>query len=55
VAIHLAVTFIWYPTLIWSAAKARTLLLRQRVRQWMDRVTATVLIGLGIKLAADAR
>ncbi|MFE1592379.1 LysE family translocator [Nocardia sp. NPDC058705] len=55
VAIHLAVTFLWYPMLIWFAAKVRATLVRQRVRQWMDRVTATVLIGLGIKLAAEAR
>lgn len=55
VAIHVAVTFVWYPVLIWFAAKARRLLLRQRVRRWMDRVTATVLIGLGITLAAEVR
>ncbi|MFD3511280.1 LysE family translocator [Nocardia sp. NPDC058666] len=55
VAIHLAVTFIWYPTLIWSAAKARTWLQRPHVRRWLDRVTATILIGLGIKLAAEVR
>lgn len=53
VAIHVAVTFTWYPTLIWAAAKARQLLLQQRVRQWLDRVTATVLIGVGLKLAAQ--
>jgi threonine/homoserine/homoserine lactone efflux protein len=55
VAIHLVVTFVWYPALIWSAAKARKLLLRERTRRWMDRVTATVLIGLGVKLAAEVR
>ncbi|WP_345498467.1 LysE family translocator [Nocardia callitridis] len=55
VAIHLAVTFAWYPTLIWWAATARTWLQRQQVRRWLDRITATVLIGLGIKLAAEVR
>ena len=55
VAIHLAVTFVWFPPLIWAAARARGLLLRDRVRRWLDRVTATVLIGLGIKLVTDSR
>lgn len=55
VVIHLGVTFTWYPTLIWFAARARKLLLGYRVRRWMDRVTATILIGLGIKLAAEVR
>jgi len=55
VAIHLAVTFVWFPPLIWAAARARNLLLRDRVRRWLDRATATVLIGLGIKLVTDGR
>lgn len=54
VAIHVAATFLWYPALIWAAVKARRLLLRQRVRQWLDRVMATVLIGVGLKLAVQA-
>lgn len=53
VAIHLAVTFVWFPLLIWAAARARALLLRDRVRRWLDRATATVLIALGIKLVTD--
>lgn len=55
VAIHLAVTFVWFPLVIWAAARARTLLLRDKVRRWLDRATATVLIGLGIKLVTDGR
>lgn len=55
VAIHLAVTFVWFPPVIWAAARARRLLLRDKVRRWLDRATATVLIGLGIKLVADGR
>lgn len=54
-AIHFAVTFIRYPMLIRFTAKAPVMLLRQRVRRWMDRVTTTVLIGLGIELATEAR
>lgn len=55
VAIHLAVTFIWYPALIAIAARVRGVLLRDRVRAWLERITAVVLIGVGIRLAADAR
>lgn len=55
VAIHLAVTFVWFPLVIWAAARARGLLLRDKVRRWLDRATATVLIGLGIKLVTDGR
>lgn len=55
VAIHLAVTFVWFPLVIWAAARARRLLLRDKVRRWLDRATATVLIGLGIKLVTDGR
>jgi threonine/homoserine/homoserine lactone efflux protein len=36
-------------TAIWKS------LHRDRVRRWLDRATATVLIGLGIKLVTDSR
>lgn len=55
VAIHLAVTFLWYPALIVLAARARNVLLRERVRAWMERVTAVVLIGVGVRLATETR
>lgn len=55
VAIHIAACFVWYPVIIWSASRARDLLMRQRVRRLMDRLTATVLVGLGINLALSAR
>ncbi len=55
VAIHLTIGLIWLPLIVWTAARARHLFLRERVRRWLDRVTATVLIGLGGKLAAEAR
>lgn len=46
---------VWLPILVWLATRARQLLLRERVRLWLDRVTATVLVGLGVKVALDAR
>ena len=55
VAIHLAVTWTWYPLVVAFAVRARQALLRQRVRDWMDRITATVLIALGVRLATHAR
>jgi threonine/homoserine/homoserine lactone efflux protein len=55
VAIHVTIGFIWFPPIIWAASRARALLLRERVRHWLDRATATVLIALGIKLVADSR
>lgn len=54
VAIHLAVTFVWYPVLIVVAARVRAALLRERVRAWFERITACVLIGVGLRLASDA-
>ena len=53
VAIHLAVGLVWLPGLVWVAGRARAFFQRERVRRWLDRVTATVLIGLGLKLAAN--
>jgi len=55
VAIHVAAGLLWYPPLIWAASRARALLLRDRVRRWLDRATATVLIARGIKLVTDSR
>lgn len=55
VAIHMTAGLLWYPPLIWAASRARDLLLRDRVRRWLDRATATVLIALGIKLVTDGR
>ncbi|BBG01305.1 MULTISPECIES: LysE family translocator [Pseudonocardia] len=55
VAIHLAVSFVWYPALIAIAARVRGVLLRDRVRAGLERVTAVVLIGVGVRLATESR
>jgi threonine/homoserine/homoserine lactone efflux protein len=34
-------------------ARVRDIITAPRVRQWMDRITGTVLIGLGVRLAFD--
>lgn len=54
VLIHLAVTLIWMPALVLMAARARRVLQRARVRAWLDRVTAGLLVGIGITLAAES-
>ncbi|MGZ3143294.1 LysE family translocator [Lentzea chajnantorensis] len=53
VAIHLGIGLLWFPVLIGLAARARAFLLRRRLL--LDRLTATVLIALGLKLAAETR
>ena len=45
---------VWYSTLAWAVHGARTLL-RPRVQRMMERLTGAVLIGLGLRLAAEAR
>ncbi|TCP49341.1 threonine/homoserine/homoserine lactone efflux protein [Tamaricihabitans halophyticus] len=55
VTIHITATFAWLPLVIWTASKAKRWFLRQRVRAWLDRTTAAVLIGVGVKLAANTR
>ncbi|MEV0705042.1 LysE family translocator [Saccharopolyspora sp. NPDC050389] len=53
VATHISIGLLWSTALVWLAGRARALFQRQRVRAWLDRITATVLIGLGLKLAAE--
>ena len=55
VAIHLSIGLIWLPLVAITAARARHLFTRARFRRWLDRLTATVLIGLGVKLATETR
>ncbi|WP_167476324.1 LysE family translocator [Nocardia arthritidis] len=54
VAIHVGIGLIWMSTLLSMAAKLRTYLLRDRVRRWLDRLSATVLIAFGLRLAAES-
>ncbi|MGP4018134.1 LysE family translocator [Saccharopolyspora sp. 5N708] len=55
VAAHISIGLLWSTALVWVAGRARALLQRQRVRAWLDRLTATVLVGLGLKLAVEGR
>lgn len=46
---------IWFLSLIWLAGRAGRALARPRVRQWLERVSGVVLVGLGVRLAVDSR
>ncbi|MEV2221772.1 LysE family translocator [Nocardia vinacea] len=54
VAIHVGLGVIWSSGLIWAAARLRHVLLRDVVRRWLDRISAVVLVSLGVKLAVEA-
>ncbi|GAB2729181.1 LysE family translocator [Nocardia thraciensis] len=53
VAMHIGIGIVWYTVLTSLAVRAKWLLTRAAVKRWLDRVTATVLIGFGIKLATE--
>jgi len=45
---------VWYSTLIYAVDRARVLV-RSRVQRVMERVTGSVMVGLGIRLAVEPR
>ncbi len=45
----------WYTAVVWSVGAARRLLGRPVVRRRLDQVSGVVLVGLGVRLAAEAR
>lgn len=55
VALHVVLGVGWLGTLVLLADRARRLLLRERVRKWLDRTTAGLLVGLGVAMVADTR
>ena len=48
-------TFLWLAAYSVAVARARTLLRGVRVRRALDAVTGAVLVGLGLRLGAEAR
>jgi RhtB (resistance to homoserine/threonine) family protein len=54
-AIFVAMTFLWLLAYTLVAARAAQTLMRPRVRAALDRFTGVVLIGLGLRLAAERR
>ncbi len=45
----------WYCLVIWCVTRVRTLLARPSVRRRLEQLSGVVLIGLGVRLALDAR
>jgi threonine/homoserine/homoserine lactone efflux protein len=54
-AIHIATGIAWLVVYTWIVARARTFLVRPRARQALERVTGTVLVGLGLRVATGSR
>ncbi|GID15902.1 LysE family translocator [Actinocatenispora rupis] len=52
-AVHDAEGMVWFTVLICVARLARRVLDRVAVRRWIDRVTGTVLVAFGVRLAVE--
>jgi threonine/homoserine/homoserine lactone efflux protein len=50
-----SMTLLWLTLYAVVVARAGDFLRRSRVRLWLDRVTGTVLVALGVRLATEAR
>ncbi|MCF2573283.1 LysE family translocator [Brevibacterium sp. UCMA 11754] len=55
VAIALAIGTVWHAAIVLLATRARGILTRERVKVWLDRTSAAVMIALGVRLATEAR
>ena len=53
-ALHAAEAVLWYLLLGGLAGAASHVLARRPVRVWLDRVTAAVFLGFGVRLAVEA-
>ncbi|MEO6087274.1 MAG: LysE family translocator [Umezawaea sp.] len=54
VGIHVGIGQVWQLVVVWLAGRAAVVLGRPRVREWTERLTASVLIGFGLKVAFDS-
>jgi threonine/homoserine/homoserine lactone efflux protein len=53
--IHAVEGILWFALLAGATARLRVLLARERVRRAVQRVTATVLVGFGVRLVLESR
>lgn len=51
--VHAAEGMLWFAILITAINRARRLLSRPRIKQWLERATGAVLVALGIRLAVS--
>jgi threonine/homoserine/homoserine lactone efflux protein len=54
VGIHVGIGQVWQLVVVWLAGRAAVVLTRPRVKEWTERLTASVLIGFGLKVAFDS-
>lgn len=52
-SIHAVQVLGWLSAYAWALTRARSLVDRPRVRRALDRLSGTVLVGLGVRLAAE--
>jgi len=53
--IHVAFGLAWLTTYAWLVTRAGDVLRRPRARRALDRLTGTVLVALGLRIAASSR
>ncbi|HZC71577.1 MAG TPA: LysE family translocator [Jatrophihabitans sp.] len=54
-AVQAVEAVLWYLLLGRLATRARQVLARDRVRAWLDRLSASVFVGFGLRLVTEAR
>ncbi|GAA0967060.1 LysE family translocator [Acrocarpospora macrocephala] len=54
-AVWVLVDLVWYVSLIWLVSRARTVFSRSLARRRLEQISGAVLIGLGVRLAVEAR
>jgi threonine/homoserine/homoserine lactone efflux protein len=54
-SIHICIGIVWLTVYVWLVARVRTFLTRPRVWRALDRVTGSVLVALGVRLAFERR
>jgi threonine/homoserine/homoserine lactone efflux protein len=50
-----AFDIVWYGALSLAVSRAKRAVMRTRVARWMERVTGTVLVALGLRVAFETR
>jgi threonine/homoserine/homoserine lactone efflux protein len=53
--LHVAVGLVWLSAYARLVHRAHRTLTRPTVRQWLERATGAVLIGLGLRVALEGR
>ncbi|MFI9402247.1 LysE family translocator [Nocardia sp. NPDC052316] len=51
--LHLVIDATWFITVAVFVGRARAFFAETRVRQWLERITGTVLVALGVRLAVS--